>query len=224
MIFNNIIFILLLIIIVGVVVYFYYDNKNNNENNENDENVIPNKKVSFTDNKKLRKQNISPEISIGSSIFNSTDKSDNISTESCSPSDSKPNQVNFEESWDNNFGLPLVNKKDKNKFINKIKENHKNYEKSLGQFTKYQTDNDTLLEENKLTDPSKLKGRSIKEIYDHQVAGPKAKPKHILKRTSERTIYDNEVESNGGQLAGSKLYGFDEAINKHKSAIFGDEF
>ena len=136
-----------------------------------------------------------------------------------------------EETWYSSFGLPLMSKAEKQDFCEKMKENHKNYEKSLGEFTKYQTDSSTIIKTDITIDPfkpekrnNKLKGKAIKDIYDKQVAGPKAKPKRIKHRTATSTIYEDESELNGGTISGTNLHGFDGVNDGFKQASFGNEF
>lgn len=139
---------------------------------------------------------------------------------------------NPEDTWDASFGLPLMSKDEKNKYFSKMQKNHKEYGKSMSEFTKYQTDNSTLIKTDITIDPFKpehksatLKGKTIKEIYDEQVAGPKAVPKKIKKKTPSKTIYENESEMNGGEISGTDgLHGFDGVTGSHKSASFGNEF
>ena len=140
-------------------------------------------------------------------------------------------QTDPEAMWDASFGLPLMNKEDKKKFVSKMQKNHKDFQKSLGQFTQYQTDNRTLIKTDITIDPFKpqhqsksLKGRTVKDIYDQQVAGPKAKPKRIKSRTATTVIYENEAEMNGGKIKGTNLCGFDGTNDGFKSAEFGNEF
>jgi hypothetical protein len=140
-------------------------------------------------------------------------------------------QTDPEAMWDANFGLPLMSKNDKKKFVEKMQKNHKEYEKSLGQFTQYQMDNSTLIKTDVIIDPFKLehrsdclKGQSVKDIYDRQVAGPKAKPKKIKIKTPTNIVYEDESELNGGNIKGTNLHGFDGVNDGYKSAAFGNEF
>lgn len=140
-------------------------------------------------------------------------------------------ETNPEDAWDANFGLLLVSKKAKNASIVKIQKGYREYGNALGKFSKYQTDDSKLVEKNTPIDPFKLnhkskslKGRTIKEIYDKQVEGIKAKPKKIKKQTGTSIVYENESEINGGIIKGTKLQGFDGVNNGYKSAAFGNEF
>lgn len=139
--------------------------------------------------------------------------------------------TNPEDLWDSNFGLPLMTKDEKNSFVAKMQQNNRDYQKSLGQFTKYQMDDSTLIKTDITIDPFKpehlsgtLKGRSIREIYDEQVAGPKVIPKKIKSKTFGLTIYENETENNGGHIKGTSLYGYDGINNEPQSAYFGNQF
>ncbi|XWV24829.1 hypothetical protein QJ856_gp0954 [Tupanvirus deep ocean] len=140
-------------------------------------------------------------------------------------------QTDPEAMWDASFGLPLMTKEDKKKFITKMQKNHKDFQKSLGQFTQYQMDDSTIIKNDTTIDPFKsdhrsksLKGRTVKEIYDEQVAGPKAKPKRIKAQTSTTTIYEDETEINGGKIKGTNLHAFDGINDGFKTAAFGNEF
>ena len=144
--------------------------------------------------------------------------------------------VNLEEenpndTWDSSFGLPLMTDNAKQKFAAKMHQNHKLYQKSLSQFNKYQLDNSTLIKTDITIDPFKpeknsknLKGKTIGQIYDEQVAGPKAIPKKIKTRTPTSIIYENESEMNGGRIKGTNLCGFDGISGSYKTAAFGNEF
>ncbi|XWV26076.1 hypothetical protein QJ857_gp1004 [Tupanvirus soda lake] len=140
-------------------------------------------------------------------------------------------QSDPEAMWDASFGLPLMTKEDKKKFISKMQKNHKDFQKSLGQFTQYQMDDSTIIKNDTTIDPFKpdhrsksLKGRTVKEIYDEQVAGPKAKPKRIKTQTATTTIYEDETEINGGKIKGTNLHAFDGINDGFKTAAFGNEF
>jgi len=175
------------------------------------------------------KKNLSPNIQTKlDSNRCSSDTEDYESTNKIYPSNL--DQTDPEALWDASFGLPLMDKNEKKKFINKMQKNHKEYGKSLGQFVKYQMDDSTLIKTDITIDPFKcetqkpLMGNTIKEIYDRQVEGPKAKPKRIKTKTAACTIYEDESELNGGIIKGSDLYGFDGINNGYKTAAFGNEF
>jgi len=137
-----------------------------------------------------------------------------------------------EETWFSSFGLPLMSAQEKESFTKKMKKNHDNYQKSMGEFTKYQMDDSTVIKTDITIDPFKpekrnnksLQGKAIKDIYDQQVAGPRARPKIIKKKTDTCTIYENESELNGGKIKGTNLCGFDGISDSYKSAAFGNEF
>lgn len=136
---------------------------------------------------------------------------------------------NAEDLWHSSFGKPLLSQNEKNKFSEKIKQDHEEYEKCLGQFSKYQMDNNTIIKTDVTIDPfkksdeNKLKNMSVKDIYDRQVAGPQIKPKNIKKTNNHSTIYEDESEMNGGFIKGTQLHGFDGASD-FKSAAFDNEF
>nr|AEX62657.1 hypothetical protein mv_L452 [Moumouvirus Monve] len=134
-----------------------------------------------------------------------------------------------ENIWHSSFGKPLLTQQEKNKFTQKIQKDHKNYEKCLGQFVKYQTDDSTVIKTDTTIDPFKkpndpnLKNMTIKDIYDKQVCGPKAKPRTIKNTINNTVIYDDESELNGGFIKGTNLQGFD-GTSDFKSAAFDNEF
>lgn len=141
------------------------------------------------------------------------------------------NHLSPEEKWDAHFGLPLMNKEEKKKYTNKILKDHKLYGNSLGKFTEYQMDRNTINQNETTINPFKpnhqscqLKNKTIKEIYDEQVAGPKPIPKKIEKITKDGITYQNESELNGGRLKGTYLKAFDNINDPYKNATFGNEF
>ena len=133
-------------------------------------------------------------------------------------------------SWDAQFGLPLINTNSKKKIAQQIKKEHDEYNKSLGKFNKYQMDKKSLIKTDITIDPFKsenkrhFKGKAIRDIYDEQVAGPKATPKKIIRRCGSSIIYDNESEMNGGMLSGTSMHGYNGSKYGFKSANFGNEF
>lgn len=132
--------------------------------------------------------------------------------------------------WDACFGLPLMSKKDRDDFAKKMRKENDDYSKSLGKFSKYQTDDSMLIKTDITIDPfnpkqnRQLQNKTIKDIYDEQVAGPKCVSKSIKRKTNEMTIYDDESELNGGCIKGCSLYGFDGVTDAFKGANFGDDF
>ena len=139
-------------------------------------------------------------------------------------------QTDPEALWDATFGLPLMSKEEKKKFASKLQNDHRDYTNSLSKFAKYQTDDSTLIKTDITINPFKesnskcLSGKAIKDIYDEQVAGPKAIPKRIQGKTATSIIYEDEMEMNGGQIKGTNLYGFDGTNDGYKLANFGNEF
>jgi|SRR5271154_3403186 len=139
--------------------------------------------------------------------------------------------VSPEETWDASFGLPLMSKDEKRDYFAQMQKNHKKYENSISDFAKYQMDRSTIIQTETTINPFKpdhrsksLRGRAVKDIYDEQIAGPKAKPKRVKKRTRTGIVYENESELNGGTISGTKMHGFDGINDSHKTAAFGNEF
>jgi hypothetical protein len=143
-------------------------------------------------------------------------------------------QTNPDDSWDSNFGLPLMNTGEKNKYFTQMKKNHDKLVKSLSEFTDYQMDSSTIIKTDTTInqfDPfnpnkpsKKLKGKKVSEIYDEQVEGPKFKSKKIIKKTPAQIFYDKESELNGGELTGSSLHGYNGVGDEHQGADFGNGF
>lgn len=146
----------------------------------------------------------------------------------------KPSNVEMDtKTWDDSFGMPLMRKKDSQRYFSQLQKENERYGRSLGKFNKYQTDRSTIIQTDVTIDPfkpsensSKLSGKTIREIYDKQVEGPKAVPKKIKKQTVRGTIYEDEEENNGGIIRGTKnLVGYgDLDRNVQKSASFGNAF
>lgn len=147
------------------------------------------------------------------------------------PLPSNLEQDNSGDQWDSNFGVPLYTKDEQKIFVEKMQRNMENYARSLGDMVQYQTDKNIIIKTDTTIDPFKppltqrnsFQGRTIKEIYDEQVAGPRAIPKRIKQKTPTTIIYENESEMNGGAISGN-LYGFDGIKDEFKCASFGDEF
>ncbi|BCS83279.1 hypothetical protein QLL95_gp0844 [Cotonvirus japonicus] len=187
--------------------------------------ISPSLNLSCSDSEK------SESLRSNSSVCSSDDDSDSsesdchINYDNVIPSNLKSETDN----WDNNFGLPLMSQKEHNNFVSKLKKNHSNYEKSIGEFTKYKTDNSTLIKTDTTIDPfapknkPSLSGLAVCDVYDQKVAGPKARPKIVKKNSPTCVIYENENEMNGGQISGTELTGFDGSAG-YKSAAFGCEF
>lgn len=165
--------------------------------------------------------------SINESIksINSSESDNSENNNFCSHNYNQPEEV-----WDASFGLPLMSKEEKHKYIKQMHKNHRKYQKSFGKFTQYQTDNNTLIQTDTTINPFKeakgsksLKGNTVREIYDKQVAGPIAKPKKIKSKSDNKTFYEDEMEMNGGKIKGTNMCGFDNS-NEFRSAAFGNEF
>lgn len=246
---NNIIIILIVLLVVGIVVYFYFNRKNNPIIDNFTAKINPDdsgcKKVRFS--RKIKYNTYSApesdliissagrcrpdEIIDVDTILSETSRSDSDSGEElslrCKIVPSNVDTKDPEETWYSSFGLPLMSDGDKKAFVNKIKKNHKAYQKSLGEYSKYQTDDSTIIKTDVTIDPfknEKLVGKAVKDIYDKQVAGPKAKPKKIKNKSDACTIYEDESELNGGSFEGTCLHGFDEGSDDYKSAAFGNAF
>ena len=244
---NNIIILIIILVVIGVVVYLYYNHKKilstiqaDTPENQNDNTAKPKKnrkKVRFDDNviyhtydrKGTKQLSGSSKDSIDvDKLFSPSIASDEKS-ETVYPSNL--DRTDPEELWDANFGLPLMTHNEKQKYVAKMQKNYKDYEKSLGKFVKYQTDDSTIIKTDASINPFSadqidkiFKGKTIKEIYDDQVAGPKAKPKQIKYQTSTSLVYENESELNGGQLQGTNLCAFDSDTTGFKSANLKNEF
>ena len=189
----------------------------------------------------VMKPSMSPNCSISvTSSFSDDIRNSKVDLTSSNSSNSmtpSPKPSNLEDPiepealWDASFGLPLMDEKEKKIFAAKMHQEHKDYTKSLSKFSKYQTDNSTLIKTDITIDPFKpkpeaksLNGRAIKDIYDEQVSGPKAIPKRIIGKTDNAIIYDSETEMNGGYIKGTNLYGFDGICSGYTKAIFGNDF
>lgn len=141
-------------------------------------------------------------------------------------------EVNIDDTtWDSSFGLPLMSQMEKSDYFAKMMDNHKKYDKSMGEFYEYLTDQSTVIKTDTTIDPfkpsvrsSNLKGKAISDIYDEQVAGPQAKPKKIKFKNEMGTTYVDESDMNGGKISGTNLFGFTGYADNNKSAMFGNEF
>lgn len=132
-----------------------------------------------------------------------------------------------ENTWDSTFGLPLMDSSNKTRLINKLRKNHDNYQKSIGQIAEYQTDRSTVIQTDVTIDPFKSNsydGLTVKEIYDKQTEGPRAVPKKISSTIDNLTIYSSESELNGGKLQKSNLGCFNDNQGSYQSAFFSDGF
>jgi hypothetical protein len=165
MILNSIIVVIIILLLVGISIYFYYYNikaqykqlpSNSYTNNNLD---VINK---TTSNKNIQSTDENTSLSISS-----------ILSDSVHP-DVKPHNIEkSEHAWDSQFGLPLMSRNEKDKYISKVKNNYRRYEKSLGQFMNYQMDNDTIIKKDCTVNPKEFwtqyKGDTISNIYDRQV-------------------------------------------------------
>jgi hypothetical protein len=233
---SNILSIILILLIIGIIVYFYYNYKNKSISRQ-----VP--KINPTISKKNKKIKKRVRFNTKPQIQHQTNNSIDVDSicypsESCNESDMDKSETVIcpsnldrqDDLWDAQFGLPLVDEKSKRKSINKIKHEHDKYGKSLGKFNSYQMDKNTIIKTDTTIDPFKsenrhlLQGKSIGDIYDKQVSGPKAPPKKILRRSSSSVIYENESDMNGGVLNGTTLHGYDGSAGGFQSANFENEF
>lgn len=129
--------------------------------------------------------------------------------------------------WDHIFGQPLLPDEEKNKYYDNMKKEYENINKSMCKYGDYITDKSTIIETDVTINPfgseKKFTGKTIKEIYDKKVQGPKFKSKKIIKKTPSEIFYCNENELNGGEIIGSNLCAYDEN-KKYRNANFCHEF
>ncbi|ANB50704.1 hypothetical protein [Powai lake megavirus] len=187
---------------------------------------------SIYDTNKIDVDIVLSQISSDSVMSNESSISNRSPHDDCINNKVVPSNLPFENAedlWHSSFGKPLLSQNEKNKFSEKIKQDHQEYEKCLGQFSKYQMDNNTIIKTDVTIDPfkksdeNKLKNIAVKDIYDSQVAGPRIKSKNIKTTNNHSTIYEDESEMNGGYIKGTQLHGFDGTSN-FKSAAFDSEF
>lgn len=139
--------------------------------------------------------------------------------------------TNPEDKWDSSFGLLLMSQQEQADYFVKMMDNHKKYDKSMGEFYEYLTDQSTIIKTDTTIDPfkpstrsEKLKGKAVSDIYNEQVAGPEAKPLKIKSKCDGLTTYVGDSEMTGGKIYGTNLFGFDGYTDQCRSATFGNEF
>jgi hypothetical protein len=250
----------MLLFIIGIIVFYYCNRSVNHDNNSNrgskkkhdiqksqkkstKNNRNRYRKVRFNDKVKYHYYNKNSSITTERKKINIDDflnkktianNTNNIS-ENKSPNERIDEQMGerINESWDSNFGVPLITKEEGRQHFVKIQKSNRKYEQSMSDFSEYQIDKDAIVEPEIKINPFKptetsdlFTGQKIKDIYDAQVANPKAKPKKIKKVTPELITYENESVNNGGILCGSKnLRGTDyQKINTFGNAAFGNAF
>lgn len=198
------------------------------------------KRVSF--NKGIKLFTYSKPSSVSSttssiSILSDSDYSDTSATSNKSTNSIENNEIlpsnldtsNDDETWDAGFGIPLATEVKKKLHADELVNDHKKYSKSFGKFNQYLTDNSAIIKTDITIDPfkpeekSKTLDKTIREIYDEQVAGPKAIPKKIKTITKNSIIYEEDSEMTGGNVMGTNLVGFDGNSN-YQSADFGNGF
>lgn len=151
--------------------------------------------------------------------------------------------TNPNEKWDSSFGLPLMDKKEQAAFFTKMMDNYGKYTQTLDKFGQYVTDQSTVIKTDTTIDPfkssmnsEKLHGKTVQEIYDEQVRGPRIVEKKIKARTSDGIVYHDESELNGGLMKGINLvgandwgsnsygFGLDRGQEHWDTAAFGNGF
>ena len=206
----NIIIIVIIFVVAAVLFYMYYKKKS-----KETKNVVPKSYPKLHPKSHPKSYN---EFHLESNPeFHPESNSETDINMSLSLSSSRFKKVNPDsKSVFDNFGLPLISKEENELYTKKIHDSHKQYQKSFGDFTKYQTDHSAIIE-NDLMKPeltkSYLKGKTAQEVYDEQVAGPKVKKKKVVKQDTHSTIYE-------GNNPMASAYD----INCFKTAEFSDEF
>jgi len=200
------------------VKYYYYDVNEQADDKIDIDRILNKKKVAPGLLKETKSVEIMPTVDGGGTF-----------AEQIVPMNQE--QGNADDTWDANFGLPLITKKESHNHFDKMQKSNRKYEQSMSDFTEYQVDRSSLVEPEFKIDPFKpstksatLKNQKIKDIYDMQVAAPTAAPKKIKKVTSDLITYENDSENNGGLIQGTNLHGFDGHNNIFGSAAFGNEF
>lgn len=217
---SNIFLILIILLVIGIAIYFYYNAQKSfiksPKKSPKKKTKKPKKQVRF--NKGVKYFTYSNPSSVSS-------ESEMIDVENFLHS---TDSSNAEETWDSSFGIPLATKVQHQSHANDLIKNHQEYSNSFGKFNSYLTDDSTILKTDITIDPfkpeskSKTSNRTIKDIYDEQVQGPKPKPKKIKKITKDNVVYENDSEMNGGNVMGTNLTGFDGG--QFSNACFGNQF
>lgn len=225
---NALFLIVFCLFFIGLIIYCHYHYNNNNRNLEPNKVNTRRRKNQFPD-KYLSEVSLSPYsdkplINVDD-VFSTERSSAAIGQKSVDPVNLVKD--NPAEKWDSKFGIPLIKKEEKQNFVKNMQKKHQLYEKSLGQFSKHQTDKCTVIKTDVTIDPfksnSETKGRAIKDIYDQQTANPKAKPKKVKKKSDFGVVYEDESEINGGSIKGTNLQAFDQKL-EYKHAVFDNEF
>lgn len=232
--------ILILVILMVTILLIYINDSNNHSNIKLDLNEISkfhekkdkkkkvrfNKNIEYNTYKKdsVELNNVSEK---NNSIKNSTlcypqSRSNNIMK-----NDSFLNKYELDdEPWDSSFGKPLYTKSEHKIFVEKMQKNMQDYNKCLGDMLKYQTDNNIVIKTDITIDPfnsqkfnNKNKGKTIKDIYDEQVAGPQVVSRKIIRNTDNETYYEDEPLINN-----EKIKGYDELKTNYRSNKFNNEF
>lgn len=244
---NNLYIIIFILIILGLAVYIYYNKTpdnlregyKTNKIKQNKKSSKTKKQVRFDDNIEYR---IFTPIDVDEILYTDEEKSvkiedtkidDKIDIDQIlSPDKNKIDESDIDKSWYTMFDKPLMTNNEKKQYYDKVSKNYKDYEKSLDQFGKYQTDDSTVIKTDITIDmfaPEKINnnnktGTTIKDIYNEMVKAPTAKPKKIKCKNPENIIYEDESEMNGGNISGSNLTGYDGINDEYQMANFNDDF
>ena len=229
---DNILTIIIVILVIGIIVYFYYNYKNG-KTGQIDQlvNIMPkskNDRIKYPKKyHKQKKPGFCHKINVDD-ICSDSNLFSEKKIQSEQELDDEPEETN--DSWDARFGIPLMDDKTKNKYAKKMIQENKQYGKSFGKFQQHQLDKNAIIKTDITIDPFKpenreaYKGLAVKDIYNKQIAGPKAIPKKILGQAKTFTIYQDESEMNGGNITGANLSGYDNISSRFKSADLKNEF
>ena len=135
------------------------------------------------------------------------------------------------DTWDSSFGIPLMDPEEKRMFAQRMQANMNKYTHAVDKFAEFRDNRDNVEKAQTTLDPfvtdhrsSSLIGKTIKEIYDEQTAGPRPKPKEVLDRTRTNTYYKDENSMNGAYLEGTRLTGFDGLGDMWQTSQFSNGF
>lgn len=240
---KNIINIIMIFIIIGIIIYFYFNKSQQIASSPKINKVSSIKKIPKPKHKK-KKVRFNNKVTCHYYDKDTPYKSDLIDMDKIlyteSDKEIKPiiKKFNIQASnvsldlpdqWDSNFGLPLVDKDERKVHFDRVQKSNKNYAESISDFVEYQVDSQSIVEPEFKIDPFKpnkksLSGMAIRDIYDKQVEGPRAKPKQIKKETPSMIYYEDEVANNGGIIEGTNLRGYGSYDETFMSSAFSNQF